>query len=283
MQPMTYEEYLAHHGILGMKWGKRNGPPYPLNESQMTSKERAKNEVSEYAAKAYAAREKAKIREKELVRKHKFEEKEARRQNRVDERESRRQNKVDEKEVARQNRVDEREMSKQNDFESQEKWEQYKRGRTYVKKFLIGAGVMTVAGLALYKGYKNRQLNLEEAKKAAETVANRANAADAAKAIRDVASKTTGTKPVINPPTSSRMQSTFKYINDAQAKGILGKGATSTSKILKNVPKSSNTVASYMPPGFGQNSMQKAMKWINGEVKNQVIGPYVLNNPYRRR
>ena len=25
--------YLAHHGILGQRWGRRNGPPYPLDES----------------------------------------------------------------------------------------------------------------------------------------------------------------------------------------------------------------------------------------------------------
>lgn len=44
MQPITYEEYLQHHGILGMKWGKRNGPPYPLTSSQMSSSERRQNE-----------------------------------------------------------------------------------------------------------------------------------------------------------------------------------------------------------------------------------------------
>lgn len=27
--------YLAHHGTLGMKWGKRNGPPYPLDSSSL--------------------------------------------------------------------------------------------------------------------------------------------------------------------------------------------------------------------------------------------------------
>lgn len=28
-----YEDtYLAHHGILGQKWGVQNGPPYPLDQ-----------------------------------------------------------------------------------------------------------------------------------------------------------------------------------------------------------------------------------------------------------
>ena len=31
----AHNDYLAHHGVLGQKWGKRNGPPYPLGAQSL--------------------------------------------------------------------------------------------------------------------------------------------------------------------------------------------------------------------------------------------------------
>lgn len=41
----TYSE-LYHHGIKGQRWGKRNGPPYPLDEKQYSKREKVENNIS---------------------------------------------------------------------------------------------------------------------------------------------------------------------------------------------------------------------------------------------
>ena len=40
------QNYLSHHGILGQKWGKKNGPPYPLSSNQHSMAEKASMIVS---------------------------------------------------------------------------------------------------------------------------------------------------------------------------------------------------------------------------------------------
>ena len=35
-----YENELAHHGILGMRWGRKNGPPYPLGAGDHSASEK---------------------------------------------------------------------------------------------------------------------------------------------------------------------------------------------------------------------------------------------------
>lgn len=47
----TYNDWLAHHGIPGMHWGERNGPPYPLRPMQYTKEELREKKK---AAKSYS-------------------------------------------------------------------------------------------------------------------------------------------------------------------------------------------------------------------------------------
>ena len=37
------EDFLAHHGIKGQKWGVKNGPPYPLGYNDHNTAEKRAN------------------------------------------------------------------------------------------------------------------------------------------------------------------------------------------------------------------------------------------------
>ena len=57
--------YLAHHGILGQKWGHQNGPPYPLDKDKHSASEKKAGWIKSLKAKS-EAKKKAKQRKANL-------------------------------------------------------------------------------------------------------------------------------------------------------------------------------------------------------------------------
>lgn len=65
--------FLAHHGIMGQKWGKKNGPPYPLDSSQksVAEKKRGKSDAQKESerAKKIASKNRGTLTDEEISEK----------------------------------------------------------------------------------------------------------------------------------------------------------------------------------------------------------------------
>ena len=63
-QWQSNSDYLAHHGILGQCWGKRNGPPYPLSAGAHSSAEKRLKSKNDGKLESWKAKELKKIDKK---------------------------------------------------------------------------------------------------------------------------------------------------------------------------------------------------------------------------
>lgn len=67
------DDFLAHHGILGQKWGHRNGPPYPLNSGAHSAAEKKAGWRKSFKNKADSIKQKTKEKLEEKKKKKKEE------------------------------------------------------------------------------------------------------------------------------------------------------------------------------------------------------------------
>lgn len=63
------DDHLEHHGILGQKWGKKNGPPYPLDENDHSAAEKKLNKFTPSGVVAKYKDHKKKVQRQKALKK----------------------------------------------------------------------------------------------------------------------------------------------------------------------------------------------------------------------
>lgn len=67
---LDMSSYLSHHGISGMRWGKRNGPPYPLDSKTAAAVKKQKRIKSEDYISAHDGKRSYELSDQELKRRN---------------------------------------------------------------------------------------------------------------------------------------------------------------------------------------------------------------------
>lgn len=144
---------LQHHGILGQKWGKHNGPPYPLNSSDYSSAERK----AHYRVDILEANKKVKDAKKQYSKNHTYENKQRVRYAKEDLHTEKTKSKLN-KEKFSDKRADlEAYYHKKGMNDEEAAVAAYKHSRT--KKIvagLLGATLVATAAYVAYKQYDKR-------------------------------------------------------------------------------------------------------------------------------
>lgn len=140
----TYNDSLAHHGILGQKWGVLNGPPYPLSYQSHSRTEQKRNSASRIDG--ISKHNKPKSSDNRLIKENKKNSK-----NNIQTIKSKPSTKITSKSTSKP-KVSTKPSNKS---ETKGKKQLTEKQKKVLKGVAIGAGVAAVAGLSAYAYHKN--------------------------------------------------------------------------------------------------------------------------------
>ena len=132
-----YKDSLAHHGILGQKWGVLNGPPYPLSYQSHSRIEQKKNSTSRIDG--ISKHNKPKSSDNRLVRENKKNSK----------------NNVQTIKSKSTVKTSSKSSSTKSNTKTENKKQLTEKQKKVLKGVAIGAGIAAVAGLSAYAYHKN--------------------------------------------------------------------------------------------------------------------------------